>query len=68
VQRIGKLRKEINRRVYIVVCIQYNMIKLRCKRCEKEWDYNGEITPKEYPQYTSCPRCKTSIKIQVKQK
>ena len=38
-------------------------MKLMCKRCEREWDYSGEIKPKNYPQYTSCPRCKTSIKI-----
>jgi len=39
-------------------------MKLKCKRCKKEWEYKGDIIPKEYPQYTSCPRCKTSIKIQ----
>ncbi len=39
-------------------------MELKCHRCKKEWDYNGKIVPKEYPQYTSCPRCKTSIKIQ----
>lgn len=40
-------------------------MKLICKRCKKEWEYKGLIKPKEdYPQYTSCPRCKSSIKIQ----
>lgn len=39
-------------------------MKLKCNRCKKEWEYKGNIIPKEYPQYTSCPRCKTSIKIQ----
>lgn len=43
-------------------------MKLNCKRCLKEWDYNGAITPKDYPQYTSCPRCKTSVQIPQKQK
>jgi len=39
-------------------------MKLKCKRCNKEWVYNGEIKPSsKYPQYTSCPRCKTSVKI-----
>jgi len=41
-------------------------MKLKCSRCKKEWEYSGSIKPKEeYPQYTSCPRCKTSIKIQI---
>lgn len=40
------------------------MIKLKCLRCNKEWDYNGDIIPSDkYPQYTSCPRCKTSVII-----
>ena len=40
-------------------------MKLNCLRCKKEWEYKGKIKPvKDYPQYTSCPRCKTSIKIQ----
>ena len=39
-------------------------MKLKCNRCEKEWEYKGEVIPnKSYPQYTSCPRCKTSVKI-----
>jgi len=33
-------------------------MKLKCKRCGKEWEYKGK---KKY--YTSCPDCKTSIKI-----
>jgi len=41
-------------------------MELRCKRCKKDWKYKGNITPKPYPQYTSCPRCKTSVKIEVK--
>jgi Zn finger protein HypA/HybF involved in hydrogenase expression len=40
-------------------------MKLKCNRCKKEWEYKGKITPnKEYPQYTSCPRCKSSVKIE----
>lgn len=40
-------------------------MKLKCSRCKKEWEYHGDIIPTDkYPQYTSCPRCKTSIKIQ----
>ncbi|HUS48551.1 MAG TPA: hypothetical protein VMZ91_00155 [Candidatus Paceibacterota bacterium] len=41
---------------------------LTCGRCLKVWDYKGKLIPKEYPQYTSCPRCKTSIKIQIQMK
>ena len=41
-----------------------NRMILKCKRCLKEWRYGGKIKPNEnYPQYTSCPRCRTSIKI-----
>ena len=43
------------------------MLKLKCGRCKKEWEYSGEIIPEDYPQYTSCPRCKTSVKIQKDQ-
>ena len=34
------------------------MKKLKCKRCGKEWNYKGKA---EY--YTSCPNCRTSVKI-----
>lgn len=34
------------------------MIRLRCKKCKREWEYKGT---KKY--YTSCPDCKTSVKI-----
>lgn len=40
-------------------------MKLRCKRCERDWDYQGEVIPKEFPQYVSCPRCKTSVKLKL---
>jgi len=44
------------------------MIKLKCLRCNKEWEYNGETIPnRKYSQYTSCPRCKTSVKIECKE-
>ena len=34
------------------------MVELKCKRCEREWDYKGNKT-----WFTSCPDCKTSVKI-----
>lgn len=40
-------------------------MELKCKRCEKVWDYNGDTIPKDYPQYVSCPRCRSSVKIEV---
>jgi len=33
-------------------------MKLKCQRCEKEWDYKGES---DY--YASCPNCHSSVKI-----
>ncbi len=35
-------------------------MKLKCKnpKCEREWEYTGD---KKF--YTSCPDCKTSVKI-----
>jgi len=33
-------------------------MKLNCKRCKHNWEYTGS---KIY--YTSCPNCKTSVKI-----
>jgi|TARA_Y100000034_G_scaffold116195_1_gene154233 hydrogenase maturation factor HypF (carbamoyltransferase family) len=38
-------------------------MKLRCQKCKREWDYSGD---KKY--YTSCPDCKTSVKINEKKK
>lgn len=32
-------------------------MKLKCKRCGYEWDYQGTSD-----WYTSCPRCKTNVK------
>ena len=34
------------------------MVKLKCQRCGREWEYTGD---KKF--YTSCPDCKTSVKI-----
>lgn len=31
---------------------------LKCKRCEKEWDYKGK---NEY--YATCPRCLTKVRV-----
>lgn len=40
-------------------------MELNCHRCKKVWEYKGNIKPnKDYPQYVSCPRCKTSIRVQ----
>ena len=33
-------------------------MKLKCQRCKYEWDYQGKSD-----WYTSCPRCRTSIKV-----
>jgi hypothetical protein len=37
---------------------------LQCKRCKKVWNYTGK---KKYdpniPSYTSCPGCKTAVRI-----
>ncbi|HMA05851.1 MAG TPA: hypothetical protein VKO45_07990 [Methanomicrobiales archaeon] len=32
---------------------------LQCQRCGYQWDYKGNAD-----WYTSCPRCKTSVKVQ----
>lgn len=33
-------------------------MKLKCNRCEYEWDYKGSGY-----MYTSCPRCRTNVRI-----
>lgn len=40
-------------------------MKVKCQRCEKEWEYTGEKIEviKKYPQYVTCPRCRTSVKL-----
>jgi Zn finger protein HypA/HybF involved in hydrogenase expression len=39
------------------------MVKLKCQRCGHEWEYKGK---RKY--YTSCPDCKTSVKIKADKK
>jgi len=40
-------------------------MQLKCPRCKLEWEYTGKKKPKkEYPQYTACSRCKTSVKLE----
>ncbi len=42
-------------------------MRIKCKRCGKEWEYQGEKLKiiKEYPsQYTPCGKCNTSVKIE----
>jgi DNA-directed RNA polymerase subunit RPC12/RpoP len=34
------------------------MIKLKCKKCGNEWEYNGQ---KEY--WATCPNCLNKVKI-----
>ena len=38
---------------------------MRCKRCDHVWEYDGEKIKliKKYPQYVSCPKCHTSVKL-----
>lgn len=39
-------------------------MKLKCKRCKKEWNYDGKKKPcKDYPQYLTCPKCRANIRI-----
>ncbi len=40
-------------------------MKLICKnkKCKYEWDYKGEN-----PFYATCPRCKSSVKVEKKKK
>ena len=34
---------------------------LKCQRCKHSWNYNGNAK-----WYTSCPICKTSVKVKQK--
>jgi len=44
--------------------IASNNFELKCKRCGKTWNYEGEKKPGiDYPIYTSCPTCKTSVQV-----
>lgn len=46
---------------------EHKEIKLICQRCSYLWNYRGEKSIiQEYKLYTSCPRCKTSVKIEEK--
>lgn len=51
--------------IYIIIIPTYilteetnKMTETKCKRCGHEWDYTGNS---EW--YTSCPKCRTSIKV-----
>ncbi len=44
-----------------VVCSR-SIMKLTCSNCGYEWDYQGES---DY--YATCPRCKTSVKVEEKE-
>lgn len=40
------------------------MLKLKCQRCLKEWEYKGKKKVHEkYLTYVACPRCRTSVKL-----
>lgn len=42
---------------------------LTCPRCKNRWDYRGKKTPqKEYTVWVACPRCRTSVKLEEKEK
>lgn len=42
--------------------------RLICKRCEWTWNYKGKKEPnKNYPQYTTCPRCHSLVKIKYEE-
>ena len=40
-------------------------MKVKCQRCGNEWEYNGDKIKlsKKYPQYVSCSKCRTSVKL-----
>ena len=38
--------------------INTDMVKLKCKRCDYEWEYNGDS---EW--YASCPKCRTTVNV-----
>ena len=42
--------------------------KLKCKRCNHEWEYTGSKLDEEvdYPQFVQCPKCRTSVKLILK--
>ena len=40
-------------------------MKAKCLRCKKEWEYTGDkkVVEGGYPQYVTCPHCRTSVKL-----
>lgn len=42
-------------------------MKIKCQRCGNEWDYDGDKIRivKNYPQYVSCSKCRTSVKLKL---
>jgi len=40
-----------------------NTMKLKCKKCENEWDYKGKN-----PYYATCSRCLNKVKVEGSQK
>ena len=38
------------------------MTKLKCKKCENEWDYKGSN-----PYYATCSRCLSKVKVPVEE-
>jgi hypothetical protein len=39
-------------------------MNLKCNRCKWEWEYQGDKTFNgKYPVYTSCPRCRSQVKL-----
>ena len=37
---------------------------IKCQRCKHEWEYKGKKKNNKYPQYVSCPKCRTSVKLE----
>lgn len=40
---------------------------LKCKNCKYNWNYKGKKGKAKYNEYTSCPRCKNTVKINNKE-
>lgn len=40
-------------------------MKVRCHRCKNEWEYTGDKIKLigTYPQYITCTKCRTSVKL-----
>jgi hypothetical protein len=43
-------------------------MELKCKRCERKWNYSGAKGKQKYPEYTSCPRCKNTVRVLERKK